>query len=61
MHFTNDFLSEETFLELRTKARQIDNDIKKLNETQNQSMLDPEIQEQMRLFEMMENQERLNG
>ncbi len=61
MHFTNDFLSEETFLELRTKARQIDNDIKKLNETQNQSMLDPEIQEQMRLFEMMEKQERLNG
>jgi hypothetical protein len=61
MHFTNDFLSEETFLELRTKARQIDNDIKKLNETQNQSMLDPEIQEQMRLFELMEKQERLDG
>ena len=61
MHFTNDFLSEETFLELRTKARQIDNDIKKLNETQNQSLLDPEIQEQMRLFELMEYQEKLNG
>ena len=61
MHFTNDFLSEETFLELRAKARQIDNDIKKLNETQNQSLLDPEIQEQMRLFELMENQEKLNG
>ena len=61
MHFTNDFLSEETCLELRAKARQIDNDIKKLNETQNQSLLDPEIQEQMRLFELMENQEKLNG
>ena len=61
MHFTNDFLSEETFLELRAKARQIDNDIKKLNETQNQSLLDPEIQEQMRLFELMEYQEKLNG
>ena len=48
-------------MELRAKARQIDNDIKKLNETQNQSLLDPEIQEQMRLFELMENQEKLNG
>jgi hypothetical protein len=54
MHFTNDFLSEQTFLELRMQARKIDNDIKKLNETPNISMLDPEIQEQMRLFEMME-------
>jgi hypothetical protein len=54
MHFTNDFLSEQTFLELRKQARKIDSDIKKLNETPNMSMLDPEIQEQMRLFEMME-------
>jgi hypothetical protein len=54
MHFTNDFLSEQTFLELRKQARKIDSDIKKLNETPNMSLLDPEIQEQMRLFEMME-------
>jgi len=54
MHFTNDFLSEQTFLELRKQAHKIDSDIKKLNETPNMSMLDPEIQEQMRLFEMME-------
>jgi hypothetical protein len=32
-----------------------------LNETQNQSLLDPEIQEQMRLFELIEKQERLDG
>ncbi len=55
-HYINDALSEDTFTTLLEEARKIDEDLKNLNKTA--SLLDPEIQEQMRQFEMLEKLER---
>eukprot|EP00347_Sterkiella_histriomuscorum_P004433 403360477 len=56
LHFMNSLISDDKFKELREYAQSIDHDIKIINQAQE---LDPEILEQMKLFEQMEKDEAL--
>lgn len=57
-HFTNSIISEESFMKLRAKARKIDEDTRQLAATGLEEDLDPEVREQMRQFELMEQAEK---